>query len=206
MGADRQHADDLGGFWSFPAMARPGTPFAKCSPMNTIFFGLKRSYYATLIGARTLTKRYGLTPARFDLMFLLQDVEQSQSSLWAALGVSRSTVSRMLQSLEELGLIERSRGYFGRIDRRQRTVSLTQKGAELLKRALSGVLGTGISDIMMRSTAALYDYSRVGIESAIRDLEWHFRAIQETFRGRGKALSLYEWETWLVHDPFEFVS
>jgi len=174
--------------------------------MNTVFFGLKRSYYATLIGARTLTKRYGLTPARFDLMFLLQDVEKSQSSLWAALGVSRSTVSRMLESLEELGLISRSRGYFGTVDKRQRTVSLTSKGAQLLRRALSGILGSGISDIMMRSTAALYDYSRVGIESAILNLEWHFRAIQETFRGRGNAVSLYHWETWLVNDPFEFVS
>jgi len=191
--------------------AHPPRPLACPSQngafMNTVFFGLKRSYYATLTGARALTKHYGLTPARFDLMFLLQEPGKTQSSLWAALGVSRTTVSRMLQSLEELGLIERKKGgYFGNEDRRQRMVYLTKKGMWLLKQAIRGILGSGISDLMMRSTAALYDYSRVAIESAILNLEWHFRAIQETFRGRGRALELYQWQTWRMHDPFDDVS
>lgn len=171
--------------------------------MNTIFFGLKRSYYATLVGARSLTKRFGLTPARFDLMFLLQQPGKTQSSLWATLGVSRTTVSRMLGSLEELGLVERKKGgYFGAEDRRQRMVYLTKKGAWLLKQAMREILGSGISDLMMRSTAALWDYSHSGIDRTVRNLERHFEAIQQTFRR--KPLAIYTWEAWAI-DPFENV-
>jgi DNA-binding MarR family transcriptional regulator len=55
-----------------------------------------------------------------------------QSELTETLGVHRSVVSRMLRSLEQIGLVERERDYG---DKRQREVRLTSLGIERLRDA-----------------------------------------------------------------------
>jgi DNA-binding MarR family transcriptional regulator len=96
--------------------------------MNDNFFGLKRASLA----------RLGLTAARFDLLYALprgfRSFEQGmqQSSLRSQLGVSRPTVSRMLASLEDLGLICRRRSL---ADGRRLIVSLTGHGRTLIRAA-----------------------------------------------------------------------
>ena len=80
--------------------------------MNAIFFGLKRAYHGTLRIYRHALARQGLTAARFDLLYAAREYRRHgvrQSSLRRALGVSAPTVSRMVASLEALGLLRRER-------------------------------------------------------------------------------------------------
>jgi DNA-binding MarR family transcriptional regulator len=95
--------------------------------MHRIFFGLKRAHQGTLRITRGVLAALGLTAARFDLLYAVKKSSGDvvQSALRRVLGVSRATVSRMLASLEELGLVRRS---VSERDRRQRLVELTTKG------------------------------------------------------------------------------
>jgi DNA-binding MarR family transcriptional regulator len=96
--------------------------------MHAIFFGLKRAHHGTLRITRDILARMGLTAARFDMLYAVKLRRKHgvlQSALRRALGVCRATVSRMLASLEELGLVTRKACPY---DRRQRLVELTTLG------------------------------------------------------------------------------
>ena len=101
--------------------------------MHPVFFGVKRVYYGSLRIGRRLLARTGLTPARFDLIAAMAmeaaawgAVRRRQKDLWKTLGVSRTTVSRMVKALEEGGLVRRWRCTR---DRRQLWVELTRAGS-----------------------------------------------------------------------------
>jgi DNA-binding MarR family transcriptional regulator len=114
------------------------TQCCDCAVMNANFFGLKRAYHGTLRLTRASLARLGLTAARFDLLYALPHRFQRfepgmrQSALRGQLGVSRPTVSRMLVSLERLGLVYRKRSL---ADGRQRIVALTRQGRTLIRKA-----------------------------------------------------------------------
>lgn len=95
--------------------------------MHAIFFGLKRAHHGTLRLTRSVLAALGLTAARFDLLYAINKSNNGmiQSTLRKVLGVGRATVSRMLASLEELGLVRRTIPLH---DRRQKLVELTTKG------------------------------------------------------------------------------
>ena len=96
--------------------------------MHAIFFGLKRAHHGTLRITRDALARMGLTAARFDMLYAIKLRHKSgvlQNALRRTLGVCRATVSRMLASLEELGLVRRTVHFH---DRRQRLVVLTTLG------------------------------------------------------------------------------
>jgi DNA-binding MarR family transcriptional regulator len=69
----------------------------------------------------------GLTAARFDMLYAVKEVRNGvdQRNLQQRLGVGRSTVSRMLASLEQLGLVKR---IVAGHDRRRKVVRLTTRG------------------------------------------------------------------------------
>jgi DNA-binding MarR family transcriptional regulator len=102
--------------------------------MHTIFFGLKRSHHATLRLTRAGLAHMGLTAARFDLLYAVKQWRKgvTQSALRRLLGVCRATVSKMLSSLEKLGLVRRS---IAPHDRRQKVVELTNRGKWRIARA-----------------------------------------------------------------------
>jgi DNA-binding MarR family transcriptional regulator len=96
--------------------------------MHAIFFGLKRSHHGTLRITRSVLARMQLTAARFDMLHAIKvgpKFGMLQSALRRVLGVSRATVSRMLESLEQLGLVMRK---WWPHERRQRWVELTTLG------------------------------------------------------------------------------
>ncbi len=98
--------------------------------MDQTFFGLKRAFHGVLRIGRPPLKGFGLTPARFDLLFALTDACKTLKGMWQSelarvLGVTRATTSRMLISLQDLGLVERK---FSEKDRRQLDVTLTEMG------------------------------------------------------------------------------
>jgi DNA-binding MarR family transcriptional regulator len=118
--------------------------------VNAIFFGLKRAFHGTLCITRRLLARLGLTAARFDLLYALPRRRRElgnamlQSHLRRRLGVSRPTVSRMLASLEELGLVRRERDA---LDRRQRSIALTDRGRALIRRAERIFIRSGLAQL-----------------------------------------------------------
>ena len=103
--------------------------------MDEIIFGMKRGHLASARFGHRLLAPFGLTPARFDMLYALQNVGLYQTQLAQMLGVARSTVSRMLAALEKLGWVCRFRL------RNMRIVSLTRAGAALLARAIKRVCG-----------------------------------------------------------------
>ena len=85
--------------------------------------------------ARTFAKQFDLTPARIDLMLALQFGPALQRDLALDLAVTPPVVCRMLQALEELGLVFRRELDE---DRRQRVVELTSWGKSRLETLFDG--------------------------------------------------------------------
>jgi DNA-binding MarR family transcriptional regulator len=76
--------------------------------MLELLFSFKRVY---LTGVRHMTealRAHGLTPARLDVLRLLLEGVTTQKELRRALGVARSTISRMLSAMVRRGLIVRA--------------------------------------------------------------------------------------------------
>jgi DNA-binding MarR family transcriptional regulator len=125
--------------------------------MNATFFGLKRAFHGTLRVTRRGLARLGLTAARFDLLYvvLTGGTAMLQRDLREALGVSAPTVSRMLASLEELGLLRREplEG-----DRRHRSITLTKEGRRCIQRAIRHFVRSG--------------YAQLALESALCPFAW----------------------------------
>ncbi|HTB74187.1 MAG TPA: MarR family transcriptional regulator [Polyangiaceae bacterium] len=150
--------------------------------MHRIFFGLKRAHHGTLRVTRTVLAAMGLTAARFDLLYAVKKVRRGmiQSALRKVLGVSRATVSRMLASLEELGLVRRT-PYEG--DRRQKFVALTGKGWWRISRAHRHFTRSGWAQLAIDSAlSGKYDDHRWCNEAACAEANGALHAMLENFR------------------------
>ena len=101
--------------------------------MDAMLFRLKRAYQAPLNLLNRWLGKFGLTCARYDLMHLLRrGYGMMQGALWRMLGVSRQTVSVMLQSLVRLKLVE---GPLAEGCKRKRFIKLTKLGQRVFDRA-----------------------------------------------------------------------
>jgi DNA-binding MarR family transcriptional regulator len=134
--------------------------------MNALFFSVKRAYHGTLRVFRGALARLGLTAARFDLLYIvLKERGLLQRELQRALGVAAPTVSRMLGSLEELGLVVRE---IAEDDCRQRYVELTKEGRRSVIRAARALIHSGFVDLT--------------IDSALSPAHWHEPGERSTAR------------------------
>jgi DNA-binding MarR family transcriptional regulator len=95
--------------------------------MHYISFTLKRAHYAALAASRPFATKFGLTPARFDLMCCVLRLRfaEYQANIARSLGVSQVTVSRMVRRMERSGLLRRER--FSR-DARKWRIRMTKEG------------------------------------------------------------------------------
>jgi DNA-binding MarR family transcriptional regulator len=120
--------------------------------MNAIFFGCKRAFHACMRIARQALHRLGLTPARFDMLTAI-GVDRwrscTQRELRGHLGVTAATVSRMVRSLEDLGLVERLKR--ARPDRRLVRVKLTESGLKCMRKASRLLVATGAIQLAVDS-------------------------------------------------------
>jgi DNA-binding MarR family transcriptional regulator len=118
--------------------------------MNAIFFGCKRAFHGCLRITRPWITSLGLTAARFDMLTAISRYPFGpfQRQLREMLGVSAPTISRMLGSLEELGLIQRRRTD---ADRRRVHVLLTAAGLARLRRATAAFIGSGAAQLAVDS-------------------------------------------------------
>ena len=147
MSPDHCLANDLAVFWraSDEGGGSPGDGHGACDGarlVNAITFGTKRAFQGFLRVTRKPLAAMGLTAARFDVLWALLAVGRTegssvgvwQSELRKMLGVTAPVVTRMLQSLERLGLVRRHRELRG-VDRRQVCVWLTDAGKECIQQA-----------------------------------------------------------------------
>ena len=104
--------------------------------MDQVFFSLKRAHHSVLRFTRPMLAEFGLTPARFDLLTVLE-LDPTQSGVQRMLGLARATVSEMLARLEELGLVTRMRF------RRTKMIFRTRKAEQLMQRAWDACLNSG---------------------------------------------------------------
>jgi len=123
--------------------------------MHAILFGMKRAFQASLRVMRRPLEPFGLTPARFDMLWCIHqlDVDDEacpvlQSDVRKRLGVTAPTVTRMLRSLEALGLVQRERDIF---DRRQIVVGLTREGLERILTAYAHFVERKAAERAIRS-------------------------------------------------------
>jgi DNA-binding MarR family transcriptional regulator len=110
--------------------------------MQKHLFALKRGYQSTLRFCRFVFDGTGLTVARYDMLFAIKREKGciSQKQLREILGVTRATVSKMLGSLEELGLVRRE---VNSMDRRRKDVWLTEEGAARLEATYRKIVKPG---------------------------------------------------------------
>jgi DNA-binding MarR family transcriptional regulator len=129
--------------------------------MHVLFFQMKRAYHSTLRLGHRLLSAFGLTPARFDLLYVIMHRRWgarrsegarriTQREIRNVLGVSAPTVSRMLDALEDLGLVRRRRCEG---DRRENWVHPTARCMLLMRRAARELLENGYSELAARSIA-----------------------------------------------------
>jgi DNA-binding MarR family transcriptional regulator len=114
--------------------------------MNAIFFGCKRAFQASLRITRPWLSELGLTAARFDMLTAIVKHPYGvlQNRLRNVLGVSAATVSRVLRSLEQLGMIRRCRSP---VDRRLVHVSLTTEGRMRIRLATYVFITSGAAQL-----------------------------------------------------------
>ena len=117
--------------------------------MHDTFFATKRAFHAILRTIRRPLATHGLTPARFDMLYVLYsgiDHWALQSAIRRVLGVTAATVSRMLRSLEQLGLVRRMRCEF---DKRDRVVELTEMGLRRMQGAHDAFVASGAAQLVV---------------------------------------------------------
>ena len=114
--------------------------------MHAMFFGVKRVHLRTLCLSRALMgPKAKLTPARFDMMRIIELHKHGapQGKIQYLLGVSAATVSRMLNSLEDLGLVVRKRTMR---DARRVLVHTTGPGRQVIREALAALIHSGVAE------------------------------------------------------------
>jgi DNA-binding MarR family transcriptional regulator len=120
--------------------------------MHQLFFAVRRAFHCSNQMLSRVLQGYGLTPARFDLLFAIKQFVDGlpQSQLRRLFGVSGPTTSKMLCALEARGLVARTRAPR---DRRVLHVRLTALGRRIITRAQRLLRDSGAADLAAESCA-----------------------------------------------------
>jgi DNA-binding MarR family transcriptional regulator len=117
--------------------------------MHSILFAVKRADQRSRALQRRLLGPFGITPARYDLLFIMLQNHVHRKSPWMfqsrirkELGVTAPTVSVMVRALAALGFVTRKRQRFG--DRRQVIVTMTKRAFSMLRNVREQVIKPGV--------------------------------------------------------------
>jgi DNA-binding MarR family transcriptional regulator len=159
--------------------------------MDAVFFHVKGAHLASQRFGRRVLRRFGLTPARFDLMNAVARRSAKQNDLWKRLNVVRSVISEMLRSLRELGWITRVRA----ADTRTWVVQLTPKGRRLFDRAYDAWVESGNATVAV-DAALCEQHVELDVEAKRLGVIYACRAIDAAFRAmpRSDGPDLYFWD------------
>jgi DNA-binding MarR family transcriptional regulator len=132
--------------------------------MHAIFFGVKRVHIEVVRLTRWMISHSNLTPARFDLLRIVQLYEDgiAQGTIQWLLGVTAPVVSRMIKALHQLGFVDRE---VHPRDGRSRWIRLTPRGLIALRVAASATL----ADFEAERTAARLVTGNKRLESESRE-------------------------------------
>jgi DNA-binding MarR family transcriptional regulator len=167
-----------------------GTPHAHQRAMHELPFAFKRAHHATLRLLRPLAARHHLTPARFDLLYVLHvkghTIEPYQFRIAEVLGLCRSTICKMITAMEKAGLVERRREVL--FDHRRRRVRLTRYGRHCIRRALKAIRRREIEKPLLQSVTFYLCATRNRRFAFIVDLVAHLRRVLRGLRDPAKLL------------------
>jgi DNA-binding MarR family transcriptional regulator len=162
------------------------------------FFALKRTFLQAMHKVQVpMMHRLALTPARFDLMFVLQrlrgDAGMRQSTISCWLGVSRQAVSKMVIVLEKLGFVRRKRPNPKKPSRVY--VLLTKVGRVVLRRAIKKLAvrdGAGPAERAARTIFLKRWWSKPCTRMEFRRTETYFTRLRTILDDR--ATLHYDWD------------
>ena len=152
--------------------------------VHSVFFGWKRTHWATQNYFRDVLARLDVTANRYDVLLYLHhhdDLPPTQRQLRAAFGVARSTMSETLRALVRLGLIARERASD---DARTYSITLTARGRAvfeharrmikgLVRRTLAKIFRIGDSLMAMHDDIAEHMLARHVLgDTAVTELVW----------------------------------
>ena len=160
--------------------------------MNAIYFGCKRAFHSCMRITRAGFASRGLTPARFDMMTAIGRKKRGilQQGLRKMLGVTSPTISRMLHSLELLGLVERHRSPY---DRRQNHCTLTEEGVRRLREMTKLVITSGAMQLAIDcALTENHAHDRVRCVTETHAAETILMRIRDTFRDHAELT--YPWQ------------
>jgi DNA-binding MarR family transcriptional regulator len=122
--------------------------------MHHIFFATKRVHHRSLAKMRPLAGVFGLTPARFDMLYAIAPHAYgiSQVDLCRVLGVTGATVSRMARSLQDLGFIVRARCTS---DKRKLRSRLSEIGRRIFEAARRIIIEEDVIEPIVRRAFAV---------------------------------------------------
>ncbi len=162
--------------------------------MHPVSFQLKRAHQRVVAFGKRVLRNFALTPARFDLLLIVYKRWEFQKRLWdapaqtdlcRALGVTAPTVSRMVRSLEELGIVHR---FPNPGDRRIKHVALTEEGHELFCDAFDHVFEKPLFDLAYQS---VFGEPSVILDLAVMEIK---KVLQVIAKGFGDTSTLsYDW-------------
>ncbi len=162
--------------------------------MHPLSFQIKRAHHRVIALGRQVLRKFALTPARFDLLGIVYKRWMFQKRLYDApaqtdlcrlLGVTAPTVSRMVRSLEVLGIVRRFRNP---VDRRTKQVALTDEGLELFRKAHEHAFANSRFELAYQSA---FGKPSAVLEHAVIRLKHGVRVIAKAF-GDTSTLS-YDW-------------
>ena len=113
--------------------------------MHRVTWDVKRVFLGLTKVRRKLMERWGLTPARFDMLFAIRCERQfwfPQRKLRELLGVCASAISRMIDSLVEIGFLVRRRVEG---DKRRRELKITKHGKRTLRCMFGHIIKSGLA-------------------------------------------------------------
>jgi DNA-binding MarR family transcriptional regulator len=114
--------------------------------MNRTAQCLKRAFHSTVRVGLVMSSPFGLTPSRYELMFAIKcqrELWYSQRLLRDLLGIAASTLTRMVDALEERGFLRRRRDP---ADGRRQQLRLTLSGRRAIAYTFRTYVKNGFAD------------------------------------------------------------
>jgi len=109
----------------------------KRSINDELIFAIGNMYLVLNQQITNFLKPYGLTPAKLNILYLAREIGgkegASQSQISSGLVVSAANITRLIDSLEKIGLLKR---FASADDRRVNLIKITDKGRSLLDEVL----------------------------------------------------------------------
>jgi DNA-binding MarR family transcriptional regulator len=154
--------------------------------MNQFSFSIRRVFHRLGHLGRMMTRSYGLTPSRFDLMHAIECQRQAwlpHQDLCEILGVTHPTVSKMVKALMRRGFVEKRPDPE---DGRKRQIKLTRLGRTVLCCAHKHIVRSGyMRHVTARAVSDDTDYTILPEAEAAKCVEQMMTLLEALKRNLG---------------------